>query len=410
MGRTVRLGDGSRDAVCRGALLLLLLATFLAAVPYLLVRAELEFRDRVLAFSEAAAAGVCQASASASDHQALRTLETCAGHAGPVHLSSDEVAGSVSDPAFGVVLDKALRLDRHTEYCQWSEHAVDTCDTCTRSAKDSDGRDVREQFKCNCRRTFSYVKAWRSHRINSLLFDQPAAHHNPQRDPYPSSSIFSSDARIGDVALGAEVLDNGHATLRARSRRVNWTATAARQPRFYDGFWNWLEASVLPESVAGWFSDTTRYEQLGKLAHAHETEAAAQHNFVYVGQGDGYFFSPHRPDVSETLLKLFFQHLEGSLLDWQLGDLMPSCTAGDIRVSFRTKDPQQLSAVGDLVDGRSRHELTLYTTSRGYQLGLAHAGISEWEDMFEYEASDAKVCGGSARGGVLSRNRLRMGG
>ncbi len=393
-GRTVRLGEGR--SACTSVILLLLLASFIVVVPCSLLAAEREFRDRVLAFNEAGAAGVIECKSSASDNvgTSLSTLEECAAHGagGPVHIASDQVAGSVRDPAFGVELDKALQLDRHTEYCQWDEHVTDTCQKCT----DNNGKS----HDCNCYRTHSYVKGWRSHRINSLLFDQPSAHHNPQRDPYPSSSMFSSDARIGDVALRVEVLNNKHATLRGpSSRRVNWTPTAAREPRFYDSFWNWLEGNVLPESVARWFSDTTRYEQLGKLANAHTAEAARQHNFVYVGQSKGFFFSPYMSDTREKLLKMFFQHLEGSLFDWQLGDLMPSCTAGDIRVSYRTKDPQQLSVVGKLVDGRSGHELTLHTTSRGYELGMAHAGVVEWEEMFEFEAADAKVRGrnGAAR-------------
>ena len=411
-GRTVRLGEGR--SACTSVILLLLLASFIVVVPCSLLAAEREFRDRVLAFNEAGAAGVIECKSSASDNvgTSLSTLEECAAHGagGPVHIASDQVAGSVRDPAFGVELDKALQLDRHTEYCQWDEHVTDTCQKCT--------DDIGESHDCNCDRTHSYVKGWRSHRINSLLFDQPAAHHNPQRDPYPSSSMFSSDARIGDVALRVEVLNNKHATLRGpSSRRVNWTPTAAREPRFYDSFWNWLEGNVLPESVARWFSDTTRYEQLGKLANAHTAEAARQHNFVYVGQSKGYFFSPYTSDTREKLLKMFFQHLEGSLFDWQLGDLINSCTAGDIRVSYRTKDPQQLSVVGKLIGGRSGHELTLHTTSRGYELGLAHTGVVEWEDMFEFEAADAKVRGinGGARGkqrgggGYMDRDRVRKG-
>ena len=395
-GRTVQLSEPTRAGrTCNSCIVLCLLAAFLVVVPFLLFAAEVEFRDRVLAFNEAGSEGLLECKSSASDAMgsSLHTLHQCAAHPGPVHIASDQVAGTVGDAAFGVELDNALQLDRHTEYCQWSEHAHDTCDQCSRTKKDSQGRTVQETYRCNCRRMHTYYKSWRPYRINSLLFDQPAAHHNPQRDPYPSTSIVSADARIGDVDLDVSILNNQHAKLRANSRSVNWTPTATRQPGFFDGFWAWLEISVLPESFCSWFTDTTRYESLDKLAAARHTEAASKHRFVYVGQNQGYFFSPYTAAAHEALFKMFFQHLEGSLLDWQLGDLMPSCTAGDIRVSFRTKDPQMLSAVGKLIDGRRRHTLTLHTTSRGYPLGLAHAGFAEWEDMFEVEAAEAKVMG-----------------
>jgi hypothetical protein len=42
------------------------------------------------------------------------------------------------------------------------------------------------------------------------------------------------------------------------------------------------------------------------------------------------------------------QLMEGSLLDWQLGDLLPSCSAGDVRVSYAAMLPTQLSVVGKL--------------------------------------------------------------
>jgi len=39
---------------------------------------------------------------------------------------------------------------------------------------------------------------------------------------------------------------------------------------------------------------------------------------VYVGQNKGYFFSPYAPSAHEFLFKMFVEHLEGSLLDWQV--------------------------------------------------------------------------------------------
>ena len=62
-----------------------------------------------------------------------------------------------------------------------------------------------------------------------------------------------------------------------------------------------------------------------------------QERFVYVGQG-GYFFSPHAASDFEKLAKVAGQYFEGSLFDYQVGDVVAaltgSCAAGDIRVSF----------------------------------------------------------------------------
>jgi len=50
---------------------------------------------------------------------------------------------------FGVTIDKALQLNRHTEYCQWMQHAHDQCDTCSKTSTDSKGKKVRV-YGCTC--------------------------------------------------------------------------------------------------------------------------------------------------------------------------------------------------------------------------------------------------------------------
>ncbi len=66
-----------------------------------------------------------------------------------------------------MVLERALRLQRQTEYCQWQEFTTKECSKCTREVNGK-----QEEYDCNCKITFHYTKAWRSHRISSLLFDQ----------------------------------------------------------------------------------------------------------------------------------------------------------------------------------------------------------------------------------------------
>lgn len=108
-----------------------------------------------------------------------------------------------------------------------------------------------------------------------------------------------------------------------------------------------------------WFSrgkDRTLRLDLQLLAGpARGAPAAQRDRFVYVGQGSGYFFSPYDAGLSEQLLKGFGQYLEGSLLDWQLGDLVPSCAAGDLRVSFAAQAPHKVSVLAEVAPPPSAH-------------------------------------------------------
>lgn len=56
----------------------------------------------------------------------------------------------------------------------------------------------------------SYYKGWRSGRVNSLLFDNPVAYHNPSRDPAPSD-VFSPPS--GTLALGGSAANSAGFTV-----------------------------------------------------------------------------------------------------------------------------------------------------------------------------------------------------
>ena len=170
-------GDAKEKGCVNIFLTFCLLLCVAVGIPIFLVRQEVEFRDRVLAFNEAGTVGVMECKSSANDviGGSLHSLQECIVHSGPSHIASDEVFGTVADDAFGVKLDNALKLERFTEYCQWQEFRNEKCDTC--------GDEDSGTYECNCVTEITYVKGWRSHRVNSLIFDQPAAHHNPQRDP-----------------------------------------------------------------------------------------------------------------------------------------------------------------------------------------------------------------------------------
>lgn len=269
------------------------------------------------------------------------------------HLQSSNVSTRALDDAFGVTLQGALQLRRHTEYCQWEESS-------------HEGRDENNQTYTE----YSYIKTWRSYRINSFVFDQPAAHHNPQRDPLPSATFTAESAEVflndgSQAVVSTAILERTYAPWRS----VDWTLGAVPRKSWFSSLWK----------------DTTRYESISALDNTPSSFAARRHGFVYVGQG-GYFFSAYETSLSQAAMKYFFQYLEGSLLDWQLGDLMPSCTAGDIRVWYGVQDPQEVSVVGRTTatrDGSRR--IDTYQTAKGHEVGMLHAGYKTSESMMSDE-------------------------
>lgn len=285
-----------------------------------------------------------------------------------VHFSSTSISSSIVEPDFNFVVQNALMLNKQTEYCQWSEFAYENCDTCNREVRQEDGSSKSESYRCNCIRNYNYVKSWRSTRVNSLFFDQPAAHHNPQRDPYPSSADYSSNVVItgggGRVHIEREVVE-----------RIKGSASML--------VWDRSAATTLQEEVR-------------------QSEAYQTHGFTYAG--GGYFFSPYEISTQERLVKMFFQWVEGSILDFQFGDLVPSCTAGDIRVSYTAVRPSELSGLGRLnipAEAEVDATLGLFTTPRGAKVGVLREGLASAAELMEAEAWDAKKTLYLARGLLL---------
>lgn len=275
-----------------------------------------------------------------------------------VHFQAANFDANVSDLAFGVELHGALKLSRQTEYCQWEEIST--------TGEDDQNRTYTE---------YSYEKRWRGNRISSRFFDQSAAHHNPQRDPFPSETFTASVARaVTEDGIEALVEREVLMQTRASWRSVDWTLDA------------------LPSRSRSWWSgrDQTRYEAIAQLSGAETSLAARMGSFVYVGQG-GYFFSPHTTTAAGAMFKYFMQYLEGSLLDWQLGDLMPSCTAGDIRVSYSVQDPEEISVVGEAGGSPAGYRISVYTTPKGHEIGMVHAGIISLEDMMDTEVNRQRL-------------------
>jgi hypothetical protein len=202
-------------------------------------------------------------------------------------------------------------VKRNTEYCQWQEVSQDN----KRTWRDSDGNEQEEII-----RTYSYYKTWSSSRIPSLLFDQPAAHYNPQRDPVPSGSMVAEKVRFGDFTVHSEVIQNSGPLKSLQNLSV--------------------------QQIRGFMT----------------SPAAIQDSFRYVG--NGYFLSRYESSAAEELFKLAGRFFEGSV-NFQLGDLFSVCTAGDIRVSYEAVTIPQISGatvIGQLLNEKG--DIGLYTTSR----------------------------------------------
>jgi len=315
-----------------------------------------------------------------------------------VYLEGSSYKGTVADGDFGFQVEHAINLERRVEYCQWTEIASTIDVKCEESPEYASYED------CISTTRFSYMKSWSPIRVNSLLFDQPAAHHNPQRDPFPSMQFTSADT-VAFAQTSTEefpgmkfhLLPSLLSNAKAPSRPLAFTIGAQRSR--VKGLWNrftkWLGVR-----------DSARYEDISSLAGTVNYPAAAK-GFTFVGQG-GYFYSPFEDTASAKLTKAFFQHLEGSLLDWQFSDLMPSCTAGDIRVRYYVQDPEVISAVGMITDidttdiGMKTAEMFTTTTvqgikeaylgnvpiSSGKEVGIVHAGSKDPKSLLRDEAEN----------------------
>lgn len=317
-----------------------------------------------------------------------------------VHFISDVRAGLVEtiDEEFNVAVKGALNMRRETEYCQWRELKRESCDTCKRDITNSDGSESTETYGCNCYIKYSYVKGWNPHLILSLTFDQPAAHHNPSRNPFPSTSFIADTAIVSSgnvlVNLPPTLVQNTKATY----HKVIWNPQGLPPP-----------PNFFTKYVGSFFLDATKYEKLSELRGSEQSIAARSQNFIYVDQG-GFFFSPYEETKTEKLFKHFMQFMEGTLFDYQFGDLIQSCTPGDIRISYKVQDPKYASVLGQISDYDVKSKtfklssmnintkITYQTnnmnkkgTSETTTVGFIHEGEKSIEEMIQKEQYDSFV-------------------
>ncbi len=178
---------------------------------------------------------------------------------------------------------------------------------------------------------------WHSTTIPSIFFDQPFAHNNPQRDPAPARDWVADAAKMGSLTLDKSLLQYAD-PLEAVDFAVNSRA----------------------------------------LQQFSQSVAARQHDFKYIGQG--YFYSPYKSDATEWL-RIAGMALEGSLLDYQIGDLFKRCTPGDVRVSYSQVALPTASVIAEYYPGG---RLGLHKTQSNYELGIVHKGLMTTKQLFEY--------------------------
>lgn len=392
---------GSNSESCIACVLITL---FLVAAPLALGSFERAYHSDMEAFHEVEDEVVELVHASSSTSPQI------------VHLQAASFSSVSEDIDLGISVDGALSLERVTEYCQWREHTTEHCKQCP-------DREGNGTHKCDCTITFHYIKDWSRQLYNSAFFDQPSAHWNPQRNPYPSTRFFAPHVSATDISGGEATLDrsllNSH-SVRATSRRVDWTLGALPTPSF------WARLFGL--------KDTTRYEEIRALQNVVHTRAYTTDKFVYVGQG-GYFFSRYEGSNMGQLFNWFGQYVEGSLLDWQAGDIVDwlgaGCQAGDIRVRFEVQDPAEISVIAGLEPKNAREAtrrtdrdgqaytfeqvrawykdsyttaqiqsywegmkesyavgLGTFHTPKGHHIGMVHEGLRSPKQMFDAVLSD----------------------
>jgi hypothetical protein len=138
----------------------------------------------------------------------------------------------------------------------------------------------------------------------------------------------------------------------------------------------------------------TRFENMETLRSFYESEAFTQHHFVYTNTYEGWFFSAYDMPTWQKVVRGFGQWFEGSLFDWQVGDLYDmynGCTPGDIRTRYFIADPQEVSVVGQVLETKDGvYRAVPYLTSNNFKVGIIHAGLHSSDDLFTEETSLAK--------------------
>jgi hypothetical protein len=257
-----------------------------------------------------------------------------------LHASGFADLRGKSDEAFGVhTQEPAFSLRRHVEYCQWEEFV--TTQTVTNNTE---------------QKQFVYQKGWRSTPWPSVLFNDPIAHHNPQRDPFPAHTFFASG-----VEMTYSPPDLNHTMVR-------------------------VDASLLKSDL---FSKIWRPQ--GRDYHMVQTSPASQMAMGFEHAGNGLFYSAYKEDTMMLAVRFAARWAKGTLdLQW-LDDLIGHCNAGDIRVYFTyTGIPEDGLTVGASLHTIEHNHpkdreyaLRAYRAPTGYSFSMVQRGHATLHDFMQ---------------------------
>lgn len=229
-------------------------------------------------------------------------------------VSYGSIQTKVSDDFTLIDVDGAVSLESFTEYCQWSEHSFKRC-----VSRSSDKTCIKHKV------SYYYTKKWLPYQVSSILFNKPLLYHNPRRKDIPSKILVSNSATFNvvdsdiKVNLNAAQLHN----VRINKERVVWSKIKLYNSWFFK-------------------QDSIHYETSDKLNLFKNSQAVTQEKFTYLSD-NGYFYSPIKmSNLMSTLINALW------IIDgFQLGDIMTSCTAGDIRMSYYGKFPSVITVIGE---------------------------------------------------------------
>jgi len=188
--------------------------------------------------------------------------------------------------------------------------------------------------------TYYYTKEWVTSPIISTFYDQPFAHHNPLRQPFPSKFWQTESVQAGNYSLNQDIV------------------SSLKSFRTYH----------LSNHDINYYSGSFAYQQ----------------KFYYVG--GGYFYSAYEESGPTSTARLIGEFLEGSLLDFQLVDFFPQCTAGDVRVHFQVADPHSVSVLGKQIDEIGN--VGIWQSSRGFNVGYLYDGYNSVDEILQQELSN----------------------
>jgi len=195
------------------------------------------------------------------------------------------------------------------------------------------------------------------------------------RDPFPSQYIPSTDALLqAETAEGSPTKISLSPGLIEKNKSP-WSKVDFGSFENYEtgSMWSRLSSWIEPRS--------SRVEPLQSLQEFQHSKAAKE-GFYYIG--NGYFFSTFNADAATTAAKYLMESLEGTLFDWQIGDFVSSCNAGDIRVHFKVQHPSVVSLIGRLVESEDdRLSLDTFATLSEPKMGCLQDGVKTAQQLLD---------------------------